>query len=86
MYLTRKQERMMAGDEGVAVKKSMELLVALGDVFGAEKLVPVESAHISGVSYKNLGESHKSLLRARSGCLKHLLIWVLNPHAHALLI
>jgi predicted aconitase len=48
---------MMAGDEGVAVKKSMELLVALGDVFGAEKLVPVESAHISGVSYKNLGEA-----------------------------
>jgi len=35
----------------------MELLVALGNVFGAEKLVPVESAHISGVSYKNLGEA-----------------------------
>lgn len=35
----------------------MELLVALGDVFGAEKLVQVESAHISGVSYKNLGEA-----------------------------
>jgi hypothetical protein len=57
MYLTRKQERMMDGEEGVAVRKSIELLVALGSVFGAEKLVPVESAHISGVSYKNLGEA-----------------------------
>ncbi|MCJ7730907.1 aconitase X catalytic domain-containing protein [Candidatus Bathyarchaeota archaeon] len=57
MYLTRKQERMMAGEEGVAVRKSLELLVALGEVFGAEKLVPVESAHISGVSYKNLGDA-----------------------------
>ena len=45
----------MAGEEGDAVRKSMELLVALGNVFGAEKLVPVESKHISGVSYKNLG-------------------------------
>jgi len=57
MYLTRKQERMMAGDEGDAVRKSMELIEGLGEVFGAEKLVPVESAHISGVSYKNLGDA-----------------------------
>ena len=47
----------MDGEEGDAVRKSMELLVALGNVFGAEKMVPVESAHISGVSYKNLGEA-----------------------------
>jgi len=31
--------------------------VSLGEVFGAERLVPVESAHVSGVSYKNLGEA-----------------------------
>jgi predicted aconitase len=57
MYLTKKQEQMIAGEEGIAVRKSIELLVALGNVFGAEKLIPVESAHISGVSYKNLGEA-----------------------------
>jgi predicted aconitase len=48
---------MLDGENGEAVKKSMELLVALGDVLGAEKLVSVESAHISGVSYKNLGDA-----------------------------
>ena len=47
----------MTGEEGDGVRKSMELLVALGEVFGAEKLVSVESAHISGVSYKNLGDA-----------------------------
>ncbi len=57
MYLTRTQERMIGGEEGEVVKKSMELLVALGEVFGAERLVQVESAHISGVSYKNLGDA-----------------------------
>jgi predicted aconitase len=57
MYLTREEERMLAGEYGAGIAKSLELLVSLGDVFGAEKLVPVESAHISGVSFKNLGEA-----------------------------
>jgi predicted aconitase len=48
---------MLAGEEGPAASKLLELLVALGEVFGAERLIPVESAHISGVSYKNLGEA-----------------------------
>jgi len=48
---------MLAGEYGAGVTKSMELLVALGEVFGAEKLVPVESVHVSGVSYKNLGDA-----------------------------
>jgi hypothetical protein len=57
MNLTRDQERMLEGEEGDAVRKAMELLVALGEVFGAGRLAPVESAHISGVSYKNLGDA-----------------------------
>ena len=48
---------MLAGEESPAAAKLLELLVALGEVFDAERLVPVESAHISGVSYKNLGEA-----------------------------
>jgi predicted aconitase len=55
--LTREEEGMLGGEEGTAAAKLLELLVALGEVFGAERLVPVESAHVSGVSYKNLGEA-----------------------------
>jgi len=55
--LTREEEAMLGGGEGPAAAKLLELLVALGEVFGAERLVSVESAHISGVSYKNLGEA-----------------------------
>jgi predicted aconitase len=57
LYLTSDEEGMLAGEEGPAAAKLLELLVALGEVFEAERLVPVESAHISGVSYKNLGET-----------------------------
>lgn len=55
--MTRDEEAMLGGGEGPAAAKLLELLVALGEVFGAERLVPVESAHVSGVSYKNLGEA-----------------------------
>jgi len=48
---------MLEGEQGPAVMKSMELLTALGDVFGAECLVEVASVHISGVSYRNLGDA-----------------------------
>jgi hypothetical protein len=34
----------------------LELLVALGKVFGAERLVPIASAQVSGASYKTIGE------------------------------
>jgi predicted aconitase len=35
----------------------MEILVALGDIYGAERLVSVRSVQIAGVSYKNIGEA-----------------------------
>lgn len=51
------EERMLSGEFGRASEKSMRLLVSLGEAFGAESLVPVERAQISGVSYKNIGDS-----------------------------
>ncbi|MGQ9679769.1 MAG: aconitase X catalytic domain-containing protein [Candidatus Bathyarchaeia archaeon] len=57
LFLTREEEKMLVGEHGPAVAKSMELLVAVGEIFEAEKLTLIESAHVSGVSYKNLGEA-----------------------------
>ena len=80
MYLTPEQERMMGGEAGDAVRKSMELLVALGDVFGATRLVPVESAHISGVSYANLGDAGTEWLEEQAEMGSHCRVRAtLNP-------
>lgn len=57
MKLTEEEREMLGGKQGNAVKKSMEILVALGEIFGAENLIPVTSVQISGVSYANLGEA-----------------------------
>jgi predicted aconitase len=48
---------MLAGRQGKAVQKSMQILVALGKIYGALRMVPVSSVQIAGVSYDNLGEA-----------------------------
>jgi len=57
MFLTKEEERMLDGERGEAVRKSMEILVALGKIFDAERLIPIKSVQISGVSYDNLGDA-----------------------------
>lgn len=57
MHLTKEEEKILDGEYGWAYETSMKILVRLGDLFGAAKLIPIKSAHISGVSYKTVGES-----------------------------
>ena len=57
MYLTKEEEKILNGEYGWAYETSMKILVRLGDLFGATELIPIKSAHISGVSYKTVGES-----------------------------
>ena len=57
MYLTKKEEQMCDGEFGETIRKSMDILVALGDIYGASKLVDITSAQVSGVSYKTIGQA-----------------------------
>ncbi len=57
MYLTKEEERILEGENGWANQVAMKILVKLGDLFEATKLIPVQSAHLSGVSYKHLGDA-----------------------------
>lgn len=55
MYLDEDDERILAGEFGETRQKMLEILVALGNVYGAERLVPITSAQVSGASYKTIG-------------------------------
>jgi hypothetical protein len=79
MHLTGKEQRMMDGAEGHAVRKSMEILVALGDIYGAKSLIKVGSVQVSGVSYHNLGDAGLEFLNelAKDGKVK--VLTTLNP-------
>jgi len=66
LYLTHYEERLLEGEEGEALERAIRLLITLGEVFGAKRLVKVKSAHISGVSYLNLGEAGLSFLEEQA--------------------
>jgi len=63
LHLTSEERAMLAGDRGPGVQKAIEIVVALGQIYGAEDLVPVSSVQVSGVSYKNLGDAGLDFLR-----------------------
>ncbi|MDD1675461.1 MAG: aconitase X catalytic domain-containing protein, partial [Methanomicrobiales archaeon] len=56
MRLEQEDERILQGESGETRQKMMEILVALGKVFGAKRLIPIASAQVSGASYKTIGE------------------------------
>lgn len=62
MKLTPEEQAMLAGDFGRAASKAMQILVALGKIYGAEKMVPVSSVQVAGVSFDNLGEAGLAFL------------------------
>jgi predicted aconitase len=45
MYLTREEERIFDGELGKGTQKALELLVAIGDAYDAEKMIPISRAH-----------------------------------------
>ncbi|MCD6549409.1 aconitase X catalytic domain-containing protein [Candidatus Micrarchaeota archaeon] len=57
MYLDNEEEKMLDGEFGPAVQKAMEILVALGKIYGAERMIRVESVQVAGVSYKTMGDA-----------------------------
>ena len=64
MYLTKDEERIYDGECGWANKICMKILVRLGELFNATRLIPISSAHVSGVSYKTLGDAPAEFLQA----------------------
>jgi predicted aconitase len=79
MHLTKEEQRMLNGGEGYAVRKSMEILVALGDIFGAESLIKVGSVQVAGVSYHNLGDAGLEFLNELAKDGKVRVLTTLNP-------
>ena len=63
MYLTKEEERIYDGEFGWANEISMKILVRLGELFEASKLIPINSSHVSGVSYKTLGDAPTEFLK-----------------------
>ena len=80
MKLTPEEQAMLDGQQGRAVQKSMQILTALGTIYGAERLLPVSSVQIAGVSYDNLGEAGLQFLtEMAAGGGQARVLTTLNP-------
>ncbi len=79
MHLTKEEERMLNGEEGYAVRKSIEILIALGDIYGAENLISVSSVQVAGVSYHNLGDAGLEFLNEMAKDGRVRVLTTLNP-------
>lgn len=80
MELSKEEERMLHGEEGEGLQKAMEVLVSIGDINDAKRLIDVKSVQISGVSYKTIGDAGLEYLKdiARTGA-KAKALATLNP-------
>ena len=45
MYLTKEEERILNGESGEGTQKALELLVAIGEAYDAERMIPISRAH-----------------------------------------
>lgn len=51
LILTERDEALLAGEMGAAAQMAMRILVTMAGVYGAERLLDIESAHIDGCLY-----------------------------------
>lgn len=80
MKLTSSEQSMLAGKHGKATQKAMQILVALGTIYNASRMVPVTSVQIAGVSFDNLGEAGLQFLTEMAdGGGKARVLTSLNP-------
>jgi len=67
MHLTNAEERILSGENGEVMERMFRLLVNLGDIYGADKMIPVGSAQVAGVSYKSIGDPGVEFLEDYAG-------------------
>ncbi len=80
MYLTNAEERLLSGESGEVIERMFRLLVSLGDIYGADRMIPVGSAQVAGVSYKSIGDPGVEFLEdyANKGAVAKIVTF-LNP-------
>jgi predicted aconitase len=80
MHLTSEEQALLNGDSGPAAQKAMQILETLGRIYGAERMIPIHSVQIAGVSYANLGEAGLEWLSEMAeGGGKAQVLTTLNP-------
>jgi predicted aconitase len=79
LELTKDEEGALAGKKGEALASAYRILVAIGEATGAQKLVPIKWAHVSGVNYNTIGDAGTQFLDKFSRNAKVAVKTTVNP-------
>ncbi|MDO5115220.1 MAG: aconitase X catalytic domain-containing protein [Synergistaceae bacterium] len=82
MRLTEEEQLMLNGERGPSVQKAMEIQVQLGEIYGAECMIPVKSAHMPGASIVVAGDGALKFIEEMGNhCEKFAAFTTLNTGA-----
>jgi len=79
LELTRNEESALKGEHGEIMQMAYRILVATGEATDAEKLIPIEWAHLSGVNYNTIGDAGEEFLSSISKDARVSVKTTLNP-------
>ncbi len=79
MELTREEESALKGEQGEIMQMAYRILVATGEATDAEKLIPIEWTHLSGVNYNTIGDAGEEFLSSISKDARVKVKTTLNP-------
>ncbi len=80
MHLTREEEQALNGEFGETLSTAYRILLAIGNANGAERLIPIKWAHVSGVNFNTIGKSGEEFLKEMSSEGKKVKVnTTLNP-------
>ena len=79
MDLTKEEQSALNGEKGDVLQTAYRILVATGEATNAEKLIPINWAHLSGVNYNTIGDAGEEFLRKLSKDAKVKVKATVNP-------
>ena len=79
MELTKEEEAALKGEKGETLELAYRILVATGEAINADRLVPINWAHLSGVNYNTIGDAGEEFLSKISSDAKVVVKTTLNP-------
>ena len=79
MDLTREEEDALDGKNGNPISKAYKILLSIGKATNAEKLIPVEWVHLSGVNYNTIGDAGVEFLTKYSEEAEFVVPTTINP-------
>ncbi len=79
LELTKDEEASLNGEHGETLALAYRILVAIGKATNADRLLPVEWAHLSGINYNTIGDAGEEFLSKLSKDAKFKIKTTINP-------